>query len=214
MANAADVTKYNPTADPSILNEGEYIYTSNYGTKQDHKGLELDFVARPLYNLEIKGFASVGDWKYKGSSNTIYRNEARQELLTTTEDIDGGKVGDAAQTVFGIGFKYKILPNLAIDADYRYYDDLYSSAQKKDNLQLPSYQLVDAGISYSIDFNTKNRLSFRANVNNLFDAEYISQLSTAVKRTENSQTYKGIDTSNQGLIGWGRTWSVSAKYTF
>lgn len=214
MANAADVTKYNPTADPSILNEGEYIYTSNYGTKQDHKGLELDFVARPLYNLEIRGFASVGDWKYRKSANTVVRNEARVVLEEKSTYLDGAKVGDAAQTVLGLGFKYKIIANLSVDADYRYYDDLYSSRQQLDNLQLPSYQLFDAGVSYALDFNAKNRLSFRVNVNNLLDTKYISQLSTATHRTEASETFKGIDTTNQGLMGWGRTWSVSAKFTF
>jgi len=214
MANAADVTKYNPTADPAILNVGEYIYTSNYGTKQDHKGLELDFVARPLYNLEVKGFASVGSWKYRNSVNTIIRNEARVVLEEKSTNLDGAMVGNAAQTTVGLGFKYKIIPNLAIDADYRYYDDLYSSRQQLDNLQLPSYQLVDAGVSYALDFNTKNRLSLRLNVNNLFDTKYISQLSTAEQRTADSSTFKGIDTTNQGLMGWGRTWSISAKFTF
>lgn len=214
MATAKDVEKYNPDADPAILNVGEYIYTSNYGTKQDHKGIELDFVARPLYNLEVRGFASVGDWKYRNSANTLVRNEARVVLEEKSTNLDGAKVGDAAQTVFGLGFKYKIIPNLAVDVDYRYYDDLYSSRQQLDNLQLPSYQLFDAGVSYALDLNTKNRLSFRVNVNNLLDTKYISQLSTATQRTENSKTFKGIDTTNQGLMGWGRTWSVSAKFTF
>lgn len=214
MATAEDVAKYNPTNDPNILNEGEYIYTSNYGTKQDHMGLELDFVARPAYALEIRGFASVGDWQYKGNAESIIRNEARMELATTSKDIDGGKVGNAAQTVLGLGFKYKISNNLSVDADYRYYDDLYASTQVKDNLQLPSYQLVDAGVSYSLHLADKNKLSFRVNVNNVFDTEYISEMSTAIHRTEASQTYKGIDITNQGLIGLGRTWNAAVKFTF
>ena len=215
LATADDVAKYNPTGDASILNQGEYIYTSNYGTKQDHKGIEVDVIARPFYNLELKGFASVGDWKYVGSAQSIIRNEARNVLAETDNDIDGGKVGDAAQTVVGFGFKYKIIPNLSIDADYRYYDDLYSSRQEKTNLQLPSYQLVDAGISYAVNLSAKNRLSFRVNVNNLFDTEYISQASTATHvGDKTTQTYKGIDANNQVLLGWGRTWNASVKLTF
>lgn len=214
LANADDVAKYNPTNDPSILNVGEYIYTSNYGTKQDHKGIEVDVVARPFYGFEVKGFASVGDWKYRDTAESIIRNEARLELERTNKDIDGGKVGDAAQTVFGLGFKYKIFNNFSIDADYRYYDDLYSSRQEKNNLQLPSYQLMDAGVSYSLFLADNNRLSFRVNVNNVFDAEYISEMSTATHRTAESVTYKGIDVRNQGLMGWGRTWNASIKLTF
>ena len=215
MADQEAVTKYNPTNDPTILNVGEYIYTSNYGTKQNHKGLELDVVARPFYGLEIKGFASVGDWKYEGSAQSIVRNEARTVLAETNTDIDGSKVGNAAQTVVGLGFKYRILSNLSIDADYRYYDDLYSSTQVKNNLQLPSYQLVDAGVSYSINLAEKNKLSFRVNVNNLFDTEYISEMSTATHISDKTtKTYKGIDASNQGLIGLGRTWNAAVKFTF
>ena len=215
VADAKDVEKYNKTNDPNLLSEGEYIYFSNYGTKQDHKGIEVDIITRPLYNLEIKGFASLGDWKYRGNAITIVRNEARVELDRTLTDVEGGKVGNAAQTVFGLGFKYKVLPNLSIDADYRYYDDLYSSRTVKNNLQLPSYQLVDAGISYGLNLTDKNRLSFRVNVNNVFDTEYFSELtSIQMIDAETKETYKGLDVRNQVLFGLGRTWNASIKLTF
>ncbi|MBA5792065.1 TonB-dependent receptor [Flavobacterium sp. xlx-214] len=214
-ATADDVKKYNPTNDPSKVQEGQDIYTSNYGTKQNHKGIEIDVVARPLYNLEVKGFASIGDWKYEGNAVSIERDQNRNDLETKITDIDGGKVGDAAQTTFGLGLKYKVLPNLSVDADYRYFQDLYSSRQLKENLMLPSYQVVDAGVSYALNLTNKNRLSFRVNVNNLFDTEYIAQSSTANKVNEKTKgTYKGIDTSNQVLFGWGRTWNASIKLTF
>lgn len=214
-ATAADVEKYNPTNEPNRVQEGQYLYISNYGTKQEHTGIELDFVARPLYNLEVKGFASLGNWEYKGDAVSITRDENRNELETKIVDVDGGKVGDAAQTTFGLGAKYKILPNLSIDADYRYYQNLYSSRQLKSNLELPSYQLVDAGISYRLNLSSTNALSFRVNVNNIFDTEYISQSNTAIEVSENTAgTYKGLDTANQVLFGFGRTWNASIKFTF
>ena len=43
---------------------GNLIYKSNLGVKQVHTGLELDFILRPIDKLDIKGFASVGNWKY------------------------------------------------------------------------------------------------------------------------------------------------------
>ena len=73
---------------------------------------------------------------------------------------------------------------------------------------------MDAGVSYSLFLADNNRLSFRVNVNNVFDAEYISEMSTATHRTAESVTYKGIDVRNQGLMGWGRTWNASIKLTF
>ncbi len=196
--------------------EGQQLFTVNRGVKQDHQGIELDIQAKPLYNLEVKGFASIGDWIYKGSTVTEVRTEDREILETTLNDIDGGKVGNAAQTSFGLGAKYKILPNLSIDADYRYYQNLYANVQRKENLELPSFGLVDAGVSYALNLTDNNRLSFRVNVNNLFDTEYITQSNTANMLTgvEGETAYKGINTTNQVYFGFGRTWNASIKFTF
>lgn len=196
--------------------EGQQLFTVNRGVKQDHQGIELDIQAKPLYNLEVKGFASIGDWIYKGSTVTEVRTEDREILETTLNDIDGGKVGNAAQTTFGLGAKYKILPNLSIDADYRYYQNLYANVQRKENLELPSFGLVDAGVSYALNLTDKNRLSFRVNVNNLFDTEYITQSNTAnkIENVVGEKVYKGINASNQVYFGFGRTWNASIKFTF
>lgn len=194
---------------------GQQLFTLNRGVKQDHQGIELDIQAKPLYNLEVKGFASIGNWIYKGSTVTEIRTEDREILETSLRDLDGGKVGNAAQTTFGLGAKYKILPNLSVDADYRYYQDLYANRQEKENLMLPSFGLVDAGISYGVNLTNKNRLSFRLNINNLFDTEYISQSNTAIKVDDTTTaTYKGLDDRNQVYFGFGRTWNGSIKFTF
>lgn len=195
---------------------GQQLFTINRGLENDHQGIELDIQTKPLYNLEVKGFASIGDWRYKGNTVTEVRTEDREILETSTNDIDGGKVGNAAQTSFGLGAKYKILPNLSIDADYRYYQNLYANVQRKENLELPSFGLIDAGVSYALNLTDKNRLSFRVNVNNLFDTEYISQSNTANMLTgaEGEKAYKDINTTNQVYFGFGRTWNASIKFTF
>ncbi len=215
-ASAKDVTKYNPTNDPLLLVEGEYLYFSNYGVKQDHQGLELDLAVRPFRNLEFKGFASVGDWIYKGSSTTIVRNEDRVELATETTDLNNGKVGDAAQTSYGVGAKYSIIAGLSVDADYRSYDRLYSSRQAGQGkvLQLPSYELLDVGASYKITLSPSNTLSFRVNINNLLDTFYISEATSNLYGEGAKNTWKGINTENAVLIGLGRTWNGSVKFTF
>ncbi|QBQ40832.1 TonB-dependent receptor [Sphingobacterium psychroaquaticum] len=215
-ANAADVTKYNPTGNPDILQEGDFLYFSNYGVKQDHKGVELDFTARPFTGLEVKGFGSIGDWRYKGNATTIVRNEDRVELATENKDVNNGKVGDAAQTSYGVGAKYSIIRNLSIDADFRSYDRLYSSLQAGEGkvLQLPSYQLFDVGTSYKIVLSPTNTLSFRVNVNNLFDKFYISEATTNTFADGAKNLWNGINTANTVLIGMGRTWNGSIKFTF
>lgn len=211
-ATTAQLAKY-----PDLLIPGELVYQTNYGVKQDHKGVELDVAVRPITNLTIKAFGSIGDWVYKGNAVTISRNESRVVLGDpTTRDLTGVKVGDAAQTSFGAGAKYSIIKNLSVDADYRYYDRLYGALPSSglQTLKLPSYDLVDAGISYKLQVSDKNAISFRFNVNNLFNEFYISEATSYKEATATSTNWKGVNTDNYVLIGWGRTWNGSVKFTF
>lgn len=215
FADADDVADINTPSNQFPIAQGDLLYVINRGVKQNHQGIELDIQAKPFYNLDVKGFASVGDWTYVGNAIEEIRDEERNLVQTKINDLDGGKVGNAAQTVVGLGFKYRILPSLSVDADYRYYQDLYANRQEKSNLMLPSYQLMDAGISYAINLSEKNRLSFRVNINNVFDTEYISQSNTAIHTgADTKTTYKGVDGRNQVYFGFGRTWNASIKFTF
>jgi iron complex outermembrane receptor protein len=194
---------------------GSLIYNTNYGVKQDHQGVELELLARPFRGFELKGFASLGKWEYDGNAITIVRNENREELETTTRDLTGVKVGDASQTSWGLGAKYKVVKGLSFDADYRRYEDLYSSLPANyPTMKLPNYELVDAGVSYRLEVGPKNAISFRVNVNNIFDTLYISEATSNNPSKENAKYWKGIDTSNYVLMGWGRTWNASVKFTF
>ncbi len=87
-----------------------------------------------------------------GTRTAIPLEEVRLSTWTAV------KVGDAAQTSFGLLGTYKIIKGLSVDLDYRYYDRLYAaidpdSFDTPDNdgsLQLPSFGLLDGGISYNI----------------------------------------------------------------
>ena len=211
IATAADEQKY---GSDKVL-AGEFLYSTNYGVKQDHKGLELEFITKPFSFLQIKGFGSIGDWKYKGAATTILRNENRDELDITKRDLTGVKVGDAAQTSYGAGLKFFIIEGLSADADYRRYERLYGALPSNaPTLKLPNYDLMDAGISYRLKITEKNALSFRVNINNLFNTFYISDATSNMNSNAETQYWKGINTSNFVLIGQGRTWNGSVKFTF
>ena len=209
---------------------GDVIFTSNQGVRQVHTGVELDFVLKPISNLELKGFGSAGNWEYEGNAISKKFDENLNLLVDEEKDLDGGKVGDAAQITWGLGAKYEFLPRLSIDADWRTYDKLYANVAAKDNLELPSYDLVDMGISYKmlVGLDKQNSVNFRFNMNNVFDEVYLSELSSNIKTTDNlnnanpalgtyqsnGRVYKGIADGNQGYFGLGRTWNFTIRYNF
>ncbi|MGB0982041.1 MAG: TonB-dependent receptor, partial [Winogradskyella sp.] len=198
-------------------NLGNLISTVSFGQEQTHTGAELDFTARPFEKLRLKGFLSVGDWVYVGETIQQVRDEEQNITGETKVDIDGGKVGDAAQFTVGLGFDYRICDNLSIDADWRMYDDLYANVGAvKENLELPSYDIVDMGVSYKMIVGKEKdkSINFRANVNNVFYEVYLSDLRTANAAEAGDETYKGINVSNQGYFGLGRTWNFSIRYKF
>jgi iron complex outermembrane receptor protein len=231
VSSSRVVTSATETVGTTVLTQGDLVYKSNLGVQQLHTGLELDFVLKPINKVDVRGFASIGNWEYKGQSITRQTDENQNLLAETLVDVDGGKVGDAAQTSWGLGAKYEIFKRFSIDADWRNYDNLYSNVGAvKNNLELPSYDLVDTGISYKmlVGKDKKDNVTFRLNVNNLFDEIYLSELTSNIKTTDNisstnaalgtyqsnGRVYNGIADGNQGYFGFGRTWNVSLRYNF
>ncbi|MCB0372387.1 MAG: TonB-dependent receptor plug domain-containing protein, partial [Muricauda sp.] len=192
-------------------------FESNFGTEQLHTGVEVDFKLRPVDGLTINGFASIGDWIYKGDAVTQVTDEDRNVISLETEDFDGGKVGGAAQTSGGLGLAYRINKMFSVDSDWRYYADIYSDVGAiKENLKLPSYNLLDAGVTFRMPLGVdkSKQLKIRANVNNAFNTIYISRLTTANFAEAGDETYNGLNVSNQGYFGWGRTWNLTLRYDF
>ncbi|WP_317044355.1 TonB-dependent receptor [Flavobacterium hercynium] len=201
----------------TVLNAGDLIFTTNEGVSQLHQGLELDLVAKPIAKLDVTGFVSVGNYEYQGESRTTKRDESLQTLDVAVVDVDGGKVGDAAQVTYGLGFKYEIVKNLSVDSDWRYYDKLYANAGAvKSNIKLPNYDLLDAGVSYKLFIGKAKHdsVGFRVNVNNVFDEVYLSELTSNTAVTGTSVNYRGVNTANNGFFGLGRTWNFSLRYNF
>ena len=228
VVTTSAVQATNGTIGTTPVLAGDVIFTSNQGVKQVHTGLELDFVFKPTSNIDVKGFASMGNWEYVDKAISTKYDESLNPLLVAETDLDGGKVGDAAQTTWGLGAKYEFIKNFSIDADWRNYDKLYANVAAKDNLELPSYDLVDAGISYKmlVGKDKQNSVNFRFNMNNVFDEVYLSELTSNIKTDafisgtsgptyqSAGRVYKGVADGNQGFFGLGRTWNFTLRYNF
>ena len=186
--------------------EGAYLLT---GITQLHKGLELDFQTYIIPSLMLRGYASVGDWQYDGETPFRFREEVNSEIIGTGDlDLSGVKVGNAPQTSLGLGTKYDILPDLSIDVDFNFYDNLYGQVDPEDVVgaalnnevyaaeELDGFGVVDAGLSYTFRINAQ-RLKFRGNVFNVFNKEYIGR--------RDGYGY---------FYGLGTTWNAALTYSF
>ena len=201
------------TTSDTDTDSGQLVYFNNSGVSQLHKGVEVSFVARPLQSLNIKGFASLGNWEY--DDNVYQRTFDENQNLTgeTVVNVDGSKVGPAAQTTFGLGATYRIADGLSVDADWRTYDKMYADVVTTNNIELPSYDLVDAGITYTMKF-TGASLTFRLNVNNVFDEVYLSEMTTANAAEPGDELYRSINVSNNVFFGNGRTYNFGMRFNF
>ena len=199
-----------------VDNDVQYFNVSE-GVSQLHQGIELSFSAKPQEDVPytLKGFLSLGDWIYEGDAISRVVDEDQNVISTETVDVDGGKVGDAAQFTAGLGLDVDLAERLSFDTDVRFYDELYANVGAvKENLELPNYHVFDMGLSYKMLLDSGS-LNVRLNVNNVFDNIYISELRSAIAAGEGSGIlYDGIDTDNQGYFGLGRTWNVGLRYTF
>ncbi len=200
----------------SILDgNGVIINTINHGVEQLHTGVELTMKVKASTQLKLNGFLSVGNWEYKGDALTIVQDEDQNIISETAVDVDGGKVGDAAQFTAGLGAVYKIADNLSVDADWRFYNNLYANVGAvKENLKLPSYGIADMGVSFKLPFDNGHSLRLRANVNNVLHNIYIAELRTNIQAGPGDTTYDGLNVDNVGYFGKGRTWNFSMKYKF
>lgn len=195
------------------------------GITQIHSGLEIDGRFQASDKLAFTGMISIGNWEYKDNiSATFFDNDQSPILdengdpLTETLELDGVKVGDAAQFTAFIGADYNILDNLGVDFGYRFADNLYADFDATDidengALKLPSFGLADAGISYGLPIGD-SRLSFRLNVNNVFDTTYIAESDTNNFVEAGDENYDGINVSNRVFFGFGRTWNASVRFNF
>jgi hypothetical protein len=231
--------RYQRSSDVAVDNPGGYYDFA--GITQVHSGIELDMNAKLFEKFRLNGMISIGNWEYKdnitGKRFDVNNNEISGGTVTTYY-TDGAKVGDAAQFTASIGGSYDLFKTLSIDANYRFVDKLYASlaptqltsATNKGTLELPSYGLMDAGISFKmfVGKEKNNTINLRLNINNVLDEIYIAESRTNIFADDNisssnpalgtyasnNRLYNGVADSNQVFFGFGRTWNFSIRYNF
>ena len=199
--------------------------TVNYSNlKNIHTGVELELKYDLNNQLTLKGMGSFGNWRYNGDVTADVFDDNQVKIGEETLFLDDVKVGNSAQTTMSIGADYKVIKGLSLDATYFYFDDLFadfsvldtefSSDDNRGAVALPSYGLLDLGLTYNHTMGDGGLLTFRVNVNNVLDEEYIAESNTNIHPETGGDTYEGVSTNNFVWFGFGRTWNTSLKYSF
>jgi hypothetical protein len=199
---------------------------------QVHQGIEVDGSVSPVPNLTLTGMVSLGNWRYNNDFTARVVDGDQQFIGEYTLYTDGVKVPDAAQTAFNIGAEYEIIRGLRIYGSYYFADNVYADfniatdnsfnnptqpdGSENQAWKLPSYSLVDGGVSYGFKLGNVF-LTARLNVNNIMDEEYMSESETNILFNPNTETRKIGDngsTRNVVYYGFGRTWNAGLKVKF
>lgn len=186
-------------ADPDgIPDSGDEFDTTILQRKirQYHSGAEVDLSVRAANWLTLNAYMSGGSWVYKGESNFETYNTDTQELIESIEGVDrqGVKVSSAPQFTTGFGVRAKIVKGLSVDGNINYrashyeFTDEFTSSANYMPAELKPYSITDLGLTYKFDLGS-NKLTFRANVYNVFDYVGISNTDRFGYFTENGQTY-------------------------
>ncbi len=202
--------------------------TANFtNISQLHQGLELDFVVTPVDRLQLNGMASVGNWRYTDNFTARVYDNDRKLLGEGVLYTDNVKVPDAAQTTLSLEANYEIINGLRVYGSYYYADRIFAdfnvATDKSFNTpgnqawQLPGYSLVDGGASYNFPVGGLD-FTFRLNVNNVLNNEYISESETNIlydpAKEGDVEVGKNGSINNVAYFGLGRTWNLGLKVQF
>ena len=182
-----------------------------------HRGIELDAVYKTPWFFDVEGLFSFGDWRWKGVAEATSFNSEGGISNIDTVDVNGVRLGDAAQFQVAGSIKLKPTKGVYIKAQLTYFDNHYANFQATDlqndnagrqSWKIPAYYLLDIHAGWTIKLK-KMDVSLRASVLNVIDNTYISD---AQNNDTGWQTFDA--TGATVFMGQGRRWTATVGIKF
>ncbi len=191
--------------------DGNLAFANILGVNALHKGIEVDFVYKPIEDLRITGMASVGDWRWQNNIEGVEIRDEEQNLLDTVDIfIKDLHVGDAAQTTMALGLNYDWGENTILTIDYNYFADLYAQFDPSDRgepgpeaWKVPAYGIFDTAVRHNFKFGNFDAM-LTGRINNIFDTVYVADALDGGGTAQAARVY----------YGFGRTFSVGMRLNF
>jgi hypothetical protein len=195
------------------------------GVNALHKGIELDFVAKPTHKFEIRGMLSVGDWKWNSNASGYAYNRDGQAVASNGDVVEplstnhmklvingkGLRVGNAAQITANLGMSYNFLTDIRAGFDYTYYDKHYAdfniisiNEKPAQPWRIPRSGQLDFFARYNFTVG-KQSASLTGNITNILNSNFIMD---ATNGSSNDWRTASV------FYSFGRTMSVTLKVNF
>lgn len=178
-----------------------------------HYGGEVDFGYKINKKNSLEFMFSMGNWTWN-SSETV---EVPQYNATFTFDAKGVHVGDAAQTVLSLSYRWEPIKRFYLKPQFQFFDRYYADFSPfalsgenggRESWQMPAYGLFNVFVGYLMPLK-KNQLQFNGSVINILNSKYITDASP-INGTQNAFDATGA----QVYFGPGLRFNVSAAYKF
>lgn len=193
-----------------------------------HRGIEVDAAYVISKKFKVQGLFSYGLWEWQNSAaaqytqqNTVITDE-NGEPLEFNLNLDGIRVGDAAQLQMGGSFEYLPTQNSYIRLRFLHFGNNYSNfavqevsdeGKREQSWRIPDYQLFDLHAGHAFRFE-KNVVRFGLSVFNLFDVFYITDAQNNDTFTRFTNTQNN-DAASAGVFpGFGRRFNLSVTVEF
>jgi len=208
----------------------ESLSANIQGVDALHQGVELDFTAKPIRNLELTGMVSIGDWNWLNNASGYLYNSQNQpvdkngnvvEMLSASHakidvNLKNIHVGNSAQNTAALGFNYEFVKGFRIGLDGNYYGRNYayynissvasgvSSSTYAQPWRIPDAVTLDLNANYHFKIGEFDA-TLVGNVDNLLDSHYISDAIDGADHTSKTAAV---------YYGFGRTWMTTLKIKF
>ena len=178
-----------------------------------HSGVEWDFAYDPTSKLNVQGVFSAGNWRWTSnervdlinrSTDTFITRASSNEVADTLVNLDGVKVGDAAQrqVSFAVSYRpkrgtYFSLRNTWFSQHFSNFSpgDVITEGEPKDVWVTPSYRLLDLNAGTTFDVSETAKLRARLSITNVLNTLYVSD-------AVNNAQYANNQYGPEGGSGW------------
>lgn len=170
--------------------EGDIVRANVNSMSALHQGIEMDAAWQIHPKLTLEGFASLGDWRWTSSedslvlldddSNLPYIN-AEGEVAVVQYNAEGVSVGDSPQSQYSASLKYSyksfyIKPRFTVFS--RHFADfdpfsLNGENEGRQSWQIPTYGLLDLHAGYNTNVGETN-MDIRLSIFNALNTVYLS----------------------------------------